>query len=190
MRRRLTALAAALGMALISVSSVSADTYGPGLALDTGSETLCNGYLCATLRTEIRTYDEGSPGLCMSISYTNLELGGVEYMREMGCTGAVTYSISNSGFIQGFVIPHIDLDNTLDDSNRSTSVSASYAISPAITRTSQVVVSQDTPNPGCTTTYTEKARIAGISGTFNLGGTVFADAGTTRDVTGKSRVRC
>jgi len=190
MRRRLVAIAAALGIALASVGSVSADTLGTGQFLSTESATACSGNLCTTASVFVGLFKGGDREICLTLSHTDSELGGVEYEREDGCTdtpGAITKS--KGGFIVAFAATGITLESSLGGS-RSVTISDTYAVTSTIVRSTTVDVFDDSPQPGCTTTATTTARTVTVSGTLNVGATAFDDAGTSVDQAYRTKTRC
>jgi hypothetical protein len=171
--------------------------------MTTESAPICEGNLCTTARFEVLT-QEGHLVLCMSLHYTDTEIGGVEIFREMGCTGAIGgvsgtgVTLSKAGFLVGFGTTHMDLDNTLDDTNRSIHVSASFAVTSAVERDGQSFVLADVPEAGCTTNVAEKTRSVAVAGTLFVGATLpaggtvteFGGTGTSTDVAWRTKVRC
>lgn len=188
MRRRLWLVLAALTLVLLLPAAVAADT-GPGLNLRTESETLCNDNLCAQAFLDVNHSDGSAANACLTIIYTNAELGGAEYDRETGCVDPLGGPSLSKGLIVG--IPATSFTLTADlGGSRTVTVSASYVLTSPIDRSTLVDVIPDQPEAGCTTTETWKTRHATVEGTLNIGATAFDAAGDTWEFAVRSKVRC
>jgi hypothetical protein len=196
MRRRLASLGGALAVALvIPFSSAFADSVAPptGSYVDSFPEQTCNGNLCTTPELHFGTISGTGTFACLILVHTDLELGGAVYETESGCGDPSTVYgalVMKSGFVAGIAATTITLGSSLGG-QRAVTFSANYLITGDLGRATVSQVFNDTPNPGCTTSYTSKEHsVSLITGALTIGGDPFDASGVSTNRQARFKVRC